>query len=137
MKKFLSLIIAITMLTSMMLNVSAINIDDGNTISPCWDYMSGITVNLSFYDTGGLATASISRIKNVTTLLEGTLTVYEKVGSRWVEVDSVSDSSTRTLSLSLEFDAESGKTYKAEVEVTAYGTDGSESDSNSKTKTCP
>ncbi len=99
--------------------------------------MSGITVNLSFYDTGGLATASISRIKGVTTSLEGTLTVYEKVGSRWVEVDSASDSSTRTLSISLNFDAESGKTYKAEVEVTAYGADGSESDSNSKTKTCP
>ena len=99
--------------------------------------MSDIEVNVNFSGTAGTAIATISRINGVTTLLEGTLTVYEKVGTRWVEVDSVSDSSTRLLCLELDFDAESGTTYKAEVEVTAHGSSGSESDSVSKTKTCP
>ena len=37
----------------------------------------------------------------------------------------------------LTFSAESGVTYKAVADVTAYGSGGSESDSASKTKTCP
>ena len=52
-------------------------------------------------------------------------------------VDSVSGSSARMLNLELDFDAESGVTYKAVVDVTAYGNNGSESDSASRTKTCP
>ena len=137
MKKVLSCILAIMMLATMPFNAYAAVIDPGNIAVPCWAYMSGIEVNVNFSGTAGTATATISRINGVTTLLEGTLTVYEKVGTEWVEVDSVSDSSTRTLRLELDFDAVSGTTYKAEVEVTAHGSSGSESDSVSKTNTCP
>ena len=45
------------------------------------------------------------------------------------QLDNVSDA--------VEIPDESGTTYKAEVEVTAHGSSGSESDSVSKTKTCP
>ena len=137
MKKVLSCIFAIMMMATMTFNVYAAIIDPGDIAAPCWSYMNDIEVNVNFSGTAGTATATISRIYGVTTLLEGTLTVYEKVGTRWVEVDSVSDSSTRALRLELDFDAVSGTTYKAEVEVTAYGSSGSESDSVSKTNTCP
>lgn len=137
MKKVLSLILTFVLMTTLVGNISAAVIDPGETVTPCWSYMSSIIVDVNFSGTTGTATATISRIYGVTTLLEGTLTVYEKVGTRWVEVDSVSDSSTRFLNLELDFDAESGTTYKAEVEVTAYGSSGSESDSVSKTNTCP
>lgn len=137
MKKVLSLILAVILMVTLVGNISAAVIDPGDTVAPCWAYMSDIGIDFYFSGTSGTVTATISRIYGVTTLLEGTLTVYEKVGTRWVEVDSVSDSSTRTLSLELEFDAESGTTYKAEVEVTAHGSSGSESDSVSKTKVCP
>ena len=137
MKKVLSCILAIMMMATMTFNVYAAVIDPGNIAVPYWAYMSDIEVNVNFSGTAGTATATISRINGVTTLLEGVLTVYEKVGTRWGEVDSVSASSTRFLNLELDFDAESGTTYKAEVEVTAHGSSGSESDSVSKTKTCP
>lgn len=137
MKKVLSCIFAIMMIATMTFNVYATVIDLGNIAAPCWAYMSVIEVDVNFSGTNGTATASISRINGVTTLLEGTLTVYKKVGTEWEEVDSVSNSSTRLLCLELDFDAVSGTTYKAEVEVTAYGSSGSESDSVSKAKTCP
>lgn len=137
MKKVLSLFISVLMTASLMLNISASVIDPGNMVAPCWAYMSNMDVDLNFSGETGIATVTVSRIYGVTTLLECTLTVYEKVGTRWVEVDSISDSSTRTLFLELNFDAESGITYKAEIEVTAYSSNASESDSASKTKTCP
>ena len=137
MKKVLSCILAIMMMATMTFNAYAAVIDQGNIVAPCWAYMNSIEVNINFSDTVGTATATISRIYGVTTLLEGTLTVYEKVGTRWVEVDSVSASSTRLLTLELDFNAVSGTTYKAEVEVTAYGSSGSESDSVSKSNICP
>lgn len=54
-----------------------------------------------------------------------------------MEVDSMGALSTRLLILEHDFDAESETTDKAEVDVTAYGSGGSESDSVSKTNTCP
>jgi len=126
MKKFLSFILAVMMMTTMAISISAAVIDPGDIAEPCLDYMNYFQVNLRFTETTGTAYSTIHRTYGVTTLLEGTLTVYKKVGVRWVEIDSVSGSSTRTLSLELDFDAVIGTTYKAEVVVTAYGSDGSE-----------
>ena len=71
------------------------------------------------------------------TKIEGTITVYKKVGNKWIYVASNSDSSTRTLSVDVEFDAVSGVTYKAVAEVTAYSSSGSEPATSSKIATCP
>ncbi len=79
----------------------------------------------------------VDRNFQVTTKLEGTLTVYKQVGDQWVYVDSRSDTSTRKLSIEFDFDAASGVKYKAVADVTAYGIDGSESDYDTKEKTCP
>lgn len=137
MKKAFSLILSVIMSMMLCSTMSAAVIEPGDLITPHWAYMNSIEVDVNFSGTTGTATAAISRIYGVTTLLEGTLTVYEKVGTKWVEVDSVSDSSTRILCLEFEFDADSGTTYKAELEITAYGSNNSESDTVSKTKKCP
>lgn len=95
------------------------------------------SIDISFNFSESTANVTITRRGLDTTKIEGTLTIYKKVGNRWVYVASDSDSSTRTLSFDVEFDAVSGVTYKAVADVTAYGTGGSESDSVSEVQTCP
>ena len=121
----------------MPMTVSAAVIDPNTGIAPCWDYMEQMEVELTFSGTSGKAEGSVNRIFGVTTQLSGTLTVYKKVGTSWVYVSSTTSSSTRTLSVHLPFSATKNVEYKAVFSVTAYGNDGSESDSVSTTKTCP
>ena len=99
--------------------------------------MNDIHVDVHFSGTTGTAEVTVSRIYGVTTLLEGTLTVYKKVGTRWVYVDSVTGSSARTLCLDFDFNAVRGTTYKVVASITAHGEDDSETDSASKEKVCP
>lgn len=136
MKKILAVIFAAVMIVTFATGVVAAA-GNSDLVAPCWNYMDSIEVNMTFSGNVGTATATITRIYGVTTNIEATLSVYEQDGSDWVFVDSASGSSARTLFLELDFDAESGVTYKAVVDVTAYGEDGSESDSSSRTKTCP
>lgn len=121
----------------MPMTVSAAVIDPDTGIAPCWNYMDQLDVELTFSGTSGTAEGSVNRIFGVTTQLSGTLTVYKKVGSSWVYVDSITSSSTRTLNIELPFSATKNVQYKAVFSVTAYGNGGSESDSVSTTKTCP
>ena len=126
------------MLVVITFSVNAIAaIGDDLIITPYWNYMDSIEVDVNFLSNTGKATATITRIYGVTTSLEATLSVYKKVGSDWTFIDSTSGSSTRTLGLELDFNAESGVTYKAVVDVTAYGNGGSETDTAEKIKTCP
>lgn len=137
MKKLMSLILAVLMMSAMMIPSFAAVITPGESISPNWNYMSTVTVEVSFLGTAGCATVDVSRIFGVTTSLEGVLTVYEDVDGEWVYVDSVSGSSTRSLGLELYFTATSGTTYMAVADITAYSSTGSESDSLTDTETCP
>lgn len=136
MKKILSVLFAVVMIFTFTTGVVAAT-GNGELVSPYWNYMNSIEVDLNYSGNIGTATATITRIFGVTTSIEATLSVYKKNGSDWIFVDSISGSSTRTLALELDFDAESGVTYKAVVDVTAYGNGGSETDSASRTKTCP
>ena len=136
MKKVFVTLFAVVMVFAFTTGVIAAT-GNGEMVAPCWNYMNSIEVNMTFSGNVGTATAAITRIYGVTTSIEATLTVYEQDGSDWIFVDSVSGSSARALALELDFDAESGVTYKAVVDVTAYGEDGSELDSSSRTKTCP
>ena len=108
-------------------------IPDGGIVAPQWLYMSDASVNISFSGTSGTANVTVGRINKVTTKLEGTITVYKQVGNKWA---SNSDSSTRGLSVSVSFTGESGATYKAVADITAYSSTGSESDSLSKQAVC-
>ena len=135
MKKVFVTLFAVIMVFAFTTGVIAATVDE--MVAPCWNYMNSIEVNMNFSGNVGTATATITRIFGVTTNIEATLSVYEQDGSDWIFVDSVSGSSARMLSLELDFDAQSGTTYKAVVDVTAYGNNGSESDSASRTRTCP
>ncbi len=136
MKKLFKLGLVLATVASLTTGTFAATGENPNII-PYWDYMDSIEVSVNFSGSEGCATATITRVFGVTTLLEATMTVYRQVGSSWVYVDSVSDSSTRTLGMDLYFDAISGATYKAVLDVTAHGSGGSESDSVSKISTCP
>ena len=136
MKKVLTVLF--TMFVILIFSVGTIAATGGDQIiTPYWNYMNRIEVDVNFLSNTGKATATITRIYGVTTSLEATLSVYKKVGSDWTFIDSTSGSSTRTLGLELDFNAESGVTYKAVVDVTAYGNGGSETDTAEKIKTCP
>lgn len=136
MKKVLTALLAMLVVITFSVNAIAA-IGDDLIITPYWNYMDSIEVDVNFSSNTGKATATITRIYGVTTSLEATLSVYKKVGSDWTFIDSTSGSSTRTLGLELDFNAESGVTYKAVVDVTAYGNGGSETDTAEKIKTCP
>jgi hypothetical protein len=107
------------------------------TITPYWANMNSITLGLYFDGSNSIATAAVTKINGVTTLLSGTLTVYRKSGSSWVTVGSASNMSTTNLSIVYGFSATSGVEYKATLTVYAYSASGSESETTSKTGTCP
>lgn len=133
-QKIITLLLAGLSLLPLTTPISA-KVPNNGIITPCWNYMEAVDIEFNFLNS--TANLLVERRSQVTTKIEGTLTVYKKVGNRWVYVASNSDSSTRTLSVDVEFDAVSGVTYKAVAEVTAYGTGGSESDSVSEVQTCP
>ena len=138
MKKFIAVLLSVLTLTTLLSTISAAVINPGEIITPNWAYMNSIDVNIDFSSGTGTAQVDVTRIALVTKSLNVTLTVYKKVGSSWVQIGSISDSSTRTIRVELDFDAESGVTYKAVADVTAYGTSGgSESDTVSRTEICP
>lgn len=134
-KRILAFLMASIAILTLAIGVSAKTPDNG--ITPYWVYMDSIDVDVNFSGTTGTATLLVGRIFQQTTKLEGTLTVYKQVGNSWVYVDSQNGESTRALSIEFTFNAESGVTYKAVADVTAYGASGDESDSASKIKTCP
>lgn len=136
MKKVFSVILAALLLTAVPTATSAAVIDPGNEIVPYWEYMDNVGLNIDFSGTSGIASLSIKRYFGITTSLEATLTVYKKVGNSWVYVTSTSGSSARNLNIELDFTGVRGTTYKAVADITAYGDDGSESDSISETATC-
>lgn len=106
------------------------------TITPLWENISDINLVISFYGNEGNARGTLTKQSGVTSV-EGTVTVYKLVGSEWIYVDSVYDSTTRTLGISVDFAAESGVQYKAVFEATAYRDDVEESHTVTKYATCP
>lgn len=133
-QKIITLLLAGLSLLPLTTPISA-KVPNNGIITPCWNYMEAVDIEFNFLNS--TANLLVERRSQVTTKIEGTLTVYKKVGNRWVYVASNSDSSTRTLSVDVEFDAVSGVTYKAVAEVTAYSVSGSEPATNSKIATCP
>ena len=132
MKKFIAFVLAVFVIASCAISASAAVVDPGDSIQPYWAYMNVVQPDMSFSGTTGTATVTVSRIFGVTTLLEGTLTVYKQSGNDWIYVDSTEGSSTRSLNLTLPFQAVKGATYKAVLDVTAYSSTDSESDTVSK-----
>lgn len=133
-QKIIALFLAGLSLFPLTTPISA-QVPDSGIIAPCWSYMEAVDIEFNFFNS--TANLLVERRSQVTTKIEGTITVYKKVGNKWIYVASNSGSSTRTLSVDVEFDAVSGVTYKAVAEVTAYSASGSEPATNSKIATCP
>lgn len=106
-----------------------------NEVEPFWVNIEHITLDITFSQNNGVAVASVGRVFGITTSIEATLTVYVQDGNDWVFVDSTTKSSTRSLAISLEFDAEEGATYKAVLDVIAYGTSVDETETIEKIET--
>jgi len=106
------------------------------TVTPLWDNISNMELDISFDGNEGNARGSLTKQSGVTSV-EGTVTVYKLVGSDWIYVDSAYKSTTRTLGVSVDFVAESGVQYKAVFEATAYRGNVGESHTITKYKTCP
>ena len=113
----------------------SVKMPDNGIVAPQWEYIDSIKVDIIFSDS--TATVTVTRRNQTVTKLEGTLTVYKKVGSNWIYVASNSDTSARALSIDVDFDPISGVTYKAVAEITAYSANGSEPGTSSKIATCP
>ncbi len=119
-RKCIILTLILSTVLSFSLSSSAALPED-NTIEPLWYNMSIINLYFIFSDETSMACSEIGS-KASTTLIEATLTVYRKEGFRWVTVASNTASSTISLGIDTEFNAMAGATYKAVLDVTAYGT---------------
>ena len=136
MKKLMSFVLAMLMLSVFVVPSSAAVIP-GESITPNWNNMSSITVEITFPNGNGTAVVDVTRVFGVTTSISATLTLYKYVDGQWVYMDSTSGSSTRALSLGVYFDAVSGVTYKAVADITAYSNSEVETETLSDTETCP
>lgn len=126
--------IILTIVLSFSLN-SLAAIPETDTIEPLWVNITAIDLDITFSNGVGTAIGDVYRKAGQTISIDGTLTVYKQVGTSWVYVDSTSKSSTRSLAIDLEFDAEDGATYKAVLDVTAYGTSVDETETITEIKT--
>lgn len=133
-QKIIALILTGLSLFPLTTPISA-ELPDSGIIAPQWESIVNIKVDFIFSDS--IATLTVTRRDQTVTKLEGTLTVYKKVGNNWVYVTSNSDTSARALAIDVEFAPVSGVTYKAVAEVTAYSSSGSEPATSSKIATCP
>ncbi len=138
MKRTIAIFMAILMIFTLSTVAFAAQAPD-NTVQPCWNYMNSITLLLNFSDDHvGHVDAAITPYFGITTRIEATITVYKMVGIDWVYVDSLSDYEIAdTLAFDMAFPAVSGVMYKATLEVTSYGDDGSETEGVKKIRTCP
>lgn len=104
-------------------------------VQPRWTSIATIELDMTFVGTSGNATG-LARKQSTATNLEGVLTVYKLVGNDWVFVgDTFGEKPVGTLGLSVDFTAESGATYKAVFEVTAYTGNDAETETVEYTET--
>lgn len=135
MKKFLSFSLSVLLMLSLLV-VSA-NAAVANPDSLLWDAMGAVEVSVTFVGNNGMAIANISGIHGITNQLDAIMIVYQEVDGELIYIDSTGGSAETALRLRVDFDAESGATYVAEVIVTAYSSEGSETETISDTNTCP
>lgn len=133
--KILSYAISILLIVSLLgVNTNAATADP---VSPLWDAMARVEVAVNFSGNSGVATVDVSGIHGITNQIDAILVVYEVVDGEWVYVDSTGGSASTALGLQVNFNAVSGTTYVAEAIITAYSSEGSETDSITDTSTCP
>ena len=136
-KRILAMVLSILTIVSFSIQISAMPTND--QISPYWNNMSTVNIDIEFSDDNiGNASVMITKIHNVTTLIEADFYIYYKTSNGgWRYLDETSGSSNGSLYLELEFDAVSGREYRAKAVITAYSGSSSESETLYATRTCP
>ena len=118
-KAIISLSLALILLCSLSVPVFAAQKEE-TTAQPRLVGISTMNINMNFASNAGQATAT-ARKNSTASRIEGTLRVYKKVGTSWIEIGSASGSKTvGTLALVVDFACEKGVEYKAVWEVCAY-----------------
>ena len=132
MKKRIScLIMAIIMLTIATIPVFA--------VQPRWLYTNSVIFAMYFDGEEGYLEGSVD-CYSTTTKIEGTITLYRKnILGIWTKTGDEWYLSTSSdyLDISKTFSAESGKKYKAELDVDVYSGSNSENITDEATGTCP
>lgn len=140
MKKPLKIVLTVLMTVALLIPTSvsafaAMPPDDGKAEIQ-WTSISFMNVDMLLDGSNSEATGSARR-QSTASSIEGTVTVYKLVGDTWEFVTDAYKSTTRvSLVVSAYFEAESGYTYKAEFEVTAYTNGTPESHTVSWTEVC-
>ncbi len=132
MKKQICILLALLCAT-----VCSIGVFADSILVPILDNTADGNVQIIFSGTDGTAIAKIQTNSN-SAKITGKLAVYRKVGSGWIFVDHVYDTSANgVLTLHLDFTGTSGTSYKAELTATATLNGVSEPISKTAYQTCP
>lgn len=140
MKKPLKIVLTVLMTVALLIPTSvsafaALPPDDGKAEIQ-WTSISFMNVDIVF-DGSASQASGMARRQSTASSIEGTVTVYKLVGDTWEFVADAYKSTTRvSLGVSVDFEAESGYTYKAEFEVTAYTNGTGESHTATWTEVC-
>lgn len=140
MKKPLKIVLTVLMTVALLIPTSvsafaALPPDDGKAELQ-WTSIGHINVDIVF-DGSASQASGMARRQSTASSIEGTVTVYKLVGDTWEFVADAYNSTTRvSLGVSVDFEAESGYTYKAEFEVTAYTNGTPESHTATWTEVC-
>ena len=140
MKKPLKIVLTVLMTVALLIPTSvsafaALPPDDGKAEIQ-WTSISFMNVDIVF-DGSASQASGMARRQSTASSIEGTVTVYKLVGDTWEFVADADKSTTRvSLGVSVDFEAESGYTYKAEFEVTAYTNGTGESHTATWTEVC-
>ena len=135
-KVVISLSLILILLCSLSVPVFAAQKEEA-TVEPRWTSIAMMDITLNFGGSEGSATAT-ARKNPSASHIEGTLYVYKKVGSSWVEVGNTWGSkSVGTLALVVDFACETGVQYKAVLTVCAFTNGISEWETEEIQRTCP
>ena len=115
MKRLMSVLLLVIFAMSLTVGTSAALPE---TMEPMWDNITQMRNTFAFNDSSGTSSCSLIA-KSGTTLIEGTITIYQQIDGEWVFVDSTSDSSSSmVLTMSLTVDGEADGYYMSVFEVT-------------------
>lgn len=131
-KRITCLMLSVIILLIAILPVYAIN--------PRWSYTNSVTLIMNFKNGIGHVEGTVLGYYDVTEI-EGTITIYRKniLGS-WTKTGDTWSlySAIHYMNIDgIEFDAESGKTYKAVLDVDVYSGSNSENITDETIGTCP
>ena len=122
MKRILSVVLVLLLLSSVLVPVSA-NTDD-NSMSPRFTYISKVSTNVSIDQSIGLATCTaVTRADGVASI-KLICRLQQKKDGAWVTIKSWSDTGTQQAGLAKQYAVYSGYSYRTYVTSYVYNAAG-------------